>query len=106
MSKDGCYLASGSEDGQLFLWDIISALPISTEQIHARFQGHISSVDWNPVYHMIALSGFGEEFPILVFNWSRTENTEALHYYAKTKEKKLEEQESEEDEEEDTAQVD
>jgi len=34
----------------------------------------VSDVGWNPKYHMIAVSGFGKDFPILVYKWERKDD--------------------------------
>lgn len=40
--------------------------------------GPITDVAWNSEYHMVAFSGFGDEYPILVF-CSKTQETEELN---------------------------
>ena len=32
----------------------------------------VSDCDWNPRYNMFAVSGFGQEFPILVYVYERS----------------------------------
>jgi hypothetical protein len=29
----------------------------------------ITDVSWNPKYHIIAFSGFGKDYPILIYSW-------------------------------------
>lgn len=42
--------------------------------------GPVSDVDWSESYHMVAVSGFGKEYPILVFCWEREENYGSQEY--------------------------
>jgi jouberin len=61
---------SGSEDGKPYLWDNV-AITQATNQFQYSLVGPISDVAWNDTYHMIALSGFGDEHPIIVYTWER-----------------------------------
>lgn len=67
VSPDGQHVLSGSEDGKLYLWDFHTAEPYNTEHLGLSFVGPVTDVDWNSGYHMIAVSGFGDQYPILVF---------------------------------------
>lgn len=42
-----------------------------TRQYECDFMDVISDCDWNPRYNMFAVSGFGQEFPILVYVYER-----------------------------------
>ena len=33
----------------------------------------MSDIDWNPKYNMFALSGFGHQFPVLIYVYQRSE---------------------------------
>ena len=76
LSPDGEYIMSGSEDGKAYVWGT-SGITINAEAIDINFKGVLNTVDWNPKYHMAALSGFGNEFPIVIFVWHRTAGDEA-----------------------------
>jgi hypothetical protein len=41
----------------------------------------VSDCDWNPRYNMFAVSGFGQEFPILVYVYERTKKELDLLLY-------------------------
>ena len=36
------------------------------------FNDSVSDVGWNPKYHMIAVSGFGKNYPILIYIWEKS----------------------------------
>jgi len=67
VSPDGQNVLSGSEDGKLYLWDFHTNEPYNTEHLGLSIVGPATDVDWNQGYHMFAVSGFGDEYPILVF---------------------------------------
>ena len=64
---------SGSEDGAVYVWDVTTTINLSKEEIDVAVEGPVSIVVWNPVYHMIAVASFGDEWPICLFVWNRTE---------------------------------
>ena len=64
---------SGSEDGKPYLWDTTSAELFNTEFLETAFAGPVSDVQWNQQYHMVAVAGFGDEYPLLIFVWERSE---------------------------------
>ena len=76
-------LISGSENGTPFVWDAYREQPLIQEaqQFECQFMDVVSDVDWNPRYNMVALSGFGQEFPILVYVYQRTKKELDLLLY-------------------------
>lgn len=34
----------------------------------------VPDIDWNPVYNMFAVCGFGQEFPILIYAFERSDH--------------------------------
>lgn len=44
---------------------------LDSRVFECNFQDVVSDVDWNNNYNMFALSGFGQEFPILVYVYER-----------------------------------
>jgi jouberin len=67
VSPDGNYILSGSEEGRPFIWPLLSGNSLPTEKYECEFYDSVSDVCWNEVYNMFALSGFGHEYPILVY---------------------------------------
>ena len=45
---------------------------LDSRDYECKFSDIVSDVDWNNRYNMFALSGFGQEFPILVYVYERT----------------------------------
>jgi len=79
MSPDGQYVLSGSEEGTPHMWDYASAIEYSTKQYECSFIGIVTDVDWNPVYNMIVMCGYGKSYPILVYVFER-EQRDLLSY--------------------------
>lgn len=71
VAPDGNFIASGSEDGALRVWD----LPIDEvrSKEFGEFMDSVADVDWNSRYNMLAYSGFGHRYPILVFVHEKTQ---------------------------------
>lgn len=38
----------------------------------------VCDVDWNPQYNMIAMSGFGKEYPVMVYVYEKSREELAL----------------------------
>ncbi|CAK90977.1 unnamed protein product (macronuclear) [Paramecium tetraurelia] len=69
-SPKGDYVLSGSEDGKPHLWsNLTQTLP--TDLFQFNVIGPVADVAWNIGYHMIAVAGFGDEHPILIYVWER-----------------------------------
>lgn len=66
MSPDGSYLASGSETGSPFVWNILTS-ELHSDDYECKFMDTICDIDWNKKYNMIACSGFGHQYPIMVY---------------------------------------
>jgi hypothetical protein len=64
---------SGSEDGKPYIWNVITHDNYRTKKYECKFMDLTSDIDWNPKYNMFALSGFGHQFPILIYVYQRTE---------------------------------
>jgi jouberin len=67
VSPDGNYILSGSEEGKPFLWPLQSGINLPTDKYEVDFIDSVSDVSWNNCYNMIALSGFGQEYPLLIY---------------------------------------
>ena len=66
-SPDGSYLLSGSEEGVPKMWQLETGIPFSTNKYECGFIDSVNDVSWNNIYNMNALSGFGQEYPLLVY---------------------------------------
>jgi WD40 repeat protein len=66
-SPDGSYVLSGSEEGEPKMWQLETGIPFSTTKYECGFVDSVNDVSWNGVYNMNALSGFGQEYPLLVY---------------------------------------
>lgn len=53
-------------------------MPDEIKNLQVNFKGPVTDVCWNNKYHVIAVCGFGKEFPILLYCWEAS--TEALGY--------------------------
>jgi WD40 repeat protein len=78
-SPDGRYLAAGSEDGEVGIWETDSGLVVEgagqaggARSMYIMGFGTqdgtaLNDVDWHPSQHMIALSAFGRGNPIMLY---------------------------------------
>jgi len=73
LSPDGQYILAGSEEGQPYLWSLDSGIPLSTDQFECKFLDILSDVSWNKEYNIVALSGFGQEHPLLVYVYEKND---------------------------------
>ena len=72
-SPDGSYLFSGSEEGEPKMWELNTCISFSTSKYECGFIDSVNDVSWNYIYNMNALSGFGQEYPLLVYVFERKE---------------------------------
>ncbi|KRX05440.1 WD40-repeat-containing domain [Pseudocohnilembus persalinus] len=80
VSPSNEFILSGSEDGKPFLWDISGNLE-NTKTFEYDIQGALSDVAWSESYHMVAVAGFGSEFPIIVYYYEKMDNEVEQEYY-------------------------
>ena len=73
VSPDGQYLISGSEDGKPYIWNTTLEEAQYVKNYQCKLLDLVSDCQWNPRYNMFALSGFGQNFPCLVYVYERTE---------------------------------
>lgn len=66
-SPDGSFLFSGSEEGVPKMWQLDTGIPFGTNRYECGFIDSVNDVSWNEVYNMNCLSGFGQEYPLLVY---------------------------------------
>jgi WD40 repeat protein len=68
LSPDGKYLMSGSEDGQVYVWNVDSGeldVCVGTSRL-PQMKGLCTDVAWNPAERIIAACAFSRRHPILV----------------------------------------
>ena len=74
VSPDGLYLISGSEDGKPYIWDTTDERLEKVKGYQYKLLDLVSDCQWNPRYNMFAVSGFGHNFPVLVYVFKRTQS--------------------------------
>ena len=72
ISPDGQYILSGSEQGKPRLWEFCG-IDIDTSKYECGFIDSVSDVAWNKQYNIIAFSGFGQDYPLLVYVYEKDE---------------------------------
>ena len=72
ISPDGLYLASGSESGNIFIWNVPTG-ELFSQDYNCKFIDSTWDVDWNNKYNMVATSGFGESYPILIYVYEKSQ---------------------------------
>ena len=57
------------------MWDANLGILLEGEsdELQCNFKDIVPDVDWNPVYNMFAVCGFGQEFPVLLYAFERTD---------------------------------
>ena len=55
-----------------YIWDAGLETSIDARKFECEFSDVVSDCDWNPRYNMFALSGFGQEFPVLIYAFERS----------------------------------
>lgn len=81
VSPDGNYIISGSEDGKFYLWSLFSGTPMQNTKYECEFVDPVVDVCWSNCYNMFAVSGFGRNYPVLVYVHERQEiGFEQLEY--------------------------
>lgn len=75
VSTDGQYVLAGSEEGKPFLWSLLSGIQLPSNKYEIDFFDAVSDVSWNTQYNMIALSGFAQEYPLLIYVYEKEEIT-------------------------------
>jgi len=76
-SPDGKLLASGSEDGEICVWDADTGAVLegatqatggASEVVVGHGRGYpMLGIDWHPTEHLVALAGYGDRAPVLLF---------------------------------------
>jgi len=67
-SPDGRYVVAGSEDGRWYLWAEESG-ELLLDGLQVGFTGPLLQVAWSPTHHVIALCGYGEHNPVVVYTY-------------------------------------
>lgn len=72
VSPDGMYLASASESGNIFVWNVPTG-ELFSQDYNCKFIDSTCDVDWNSKYNIVATSGFGESYPILMYAYEKSQ---------------------------------
>lgn len=72
ISPDGMYLASASESGNFFVWNVPTG-ELFSQDYNCKFVDSTCDVDWNSKYNMVATSGFSDSYPILIYVYEKTQ---------------------------------
>ena len=75
ISPDGNYVISGSEEGKPLIWSFHSATSERSDSFQCGFVDSVNDVCWNNKYNMMSISGFGQEYPVLVYVHEKKEIT-------------------------------
>ena len=58
---------SGSEDGRPHLWFVSGIEQTQIKKCDFEIDGPVADVAWSKNYNMIAMCGFGDEYPIVIY---------------------------------------
>ena len=92
VSPDGQFIATGSEDGKAYAWDIASGFEVpSLEKWQIGFKHITADISWNRTYNMVAIAGFGEEYPIMIYVYEKSPEriTKDLEQFVPREEKEV-----------------
>jgi jouberin len=74
VSPDGQYIASGSEDGKVRMWDVASGFQVDMSDWELSLKDMVADVCWSESYNMVAVAGFGSEYSVLVYVYEKTQS--------------------------------
>ena len=75
VSSDGQYIISGNEKGTPKIWHLLTGFPIEkSKNLECNFIDFVSDISWNYHFNMIALSGFSQEYPIMIFVYEKSQD--------------------------------
>jgi WD40 repeat protein len=91
-SPDGKYVISGSESGNVCLWNTKTGVKVKDTLWAIRYPNPLLGVDWSSNEHLVALCAFGEDCPILFYAAEHTSavdliNSESADQYPRGKER-------------------
>ncbi|GMH84601.1 hypothetical protein TrST_g802 [Triparma strigata] len=70
-SACGKYVISGTDQGNLLVWDSKTGLRTSSSLDSVSFAEPINSVVWHPTQHCVAVCCYGGPFPVLMYSADR-----------------------------------
>ena len=77
-SPDGTYVLAGSEDGKVYAWDTVSASPVSFLDGKFGYSAPLCDLSFHPKQHLVALTCFGGDHPVLVYCTNRPDTPKLL----------------------------
>lgn len=77
-SPDGTYVLAGSEDGKVYAWDTVSASPVPFLDGKLGYSAPLCDLSFHPKQHIMALTCFGGDHPVLVYCTNRPDTPKLL----------------------------
>lgn len=71
VSPDGTFICSGSQSGKPYVWNTLTK-ELEHDSYNFKINDNVADIDWNNKYNMIACSGFGHEYPVMIYVYEKS----------------------------------